>query len=312
MTALLYAPTLSYGMVYEDRNDLERFLAEPSLSALWAHPSRIVTAASFALSWLISPVQPWGYHLLSVVIHALNVGLLFALAVTCFEVWPAFVCAALFAVHPIQTEAVAYISARADLLMTTGVLLALLCAESERWLLMLVACVGAVAAKESGIVAGPLALLWAVGRWKRVPLWLCGLVTVGLCVGGVYIVAFHDLSMIDLGYTATETAKLWQLLSLVVVPVGLTIDHAQQWPAWWPWIAFVGTVALGCAALVSARPWSFGVLFVLIALAPRLLTPLVEGLHEHHLYLPLIGVSLAFVGAFSKGRYGVSEALSQA
>lgn len=311
VTVALYAPTLGYGFVYEDLNDPERFLAPPTRASLTA-PSRMMTGWTFGLSSLISPVEPMGYHLVSVGVHAVNVLLVFALASMVFDLWPAFVCAALFAVHPIQTEAVAYISARADLVMTTCVILALLCAEREHWLLMLVACVGALAAKESGIVAGPLALLWAMGRWKRIPAWLVGLGSLGLCVGAVYIIAFHHLSMLDLGYTARETAKLWQVLSLVIVPVGFTIDHAASFPPLWPWITLLSTLALGGYALVSARHWSFGVLFVLIALAPRLLTPLVEGLHEHHLYLPTVGLCLALVGSFSKGRYGISEALSQA
>lgn len=310
---VLYAPTLSYGFVYEDLNDPTRFIVPPTWEAMadrWWH--RGLTTWTFGLSGLISPMEPFGYHLVSVLLHALNTVLLFWLGVTVWPLWSAFVCALLFAVHPIQVEAVAYISARHDLTMTTCVLLALLAAEHERWFLMIVACVGAVLAKESGIVAGPLALMWALGR-KPLPLWLFKVSSVGILAGAVWLFWWHGLSRFDLTYTATETAKLWHLVSLVIVPFGLSIDHDySQWPALWPWIALVGTVGLGCAALVSTRRWSFAVLFTLVALAPRLLTPLVEGIHEHHLYLPMVGLTLALVGTFTKGSDGVSTSLSQA
>lgn len=295
----LYAPTLGYGFVYEDLNDIERFLAPPTWAGMFDRPNRILTAWTFALSGLISPMEPFGYHLISILIHALNTVLLFALGRMIWAgVWFPFVCALLFAVHPLQTESVAYISARADLLMTTGVLLALMAAERERWGWMLAACLFAVLAKESGVVAVPLALMWAIGR-RNVPVWLfmSAILVAGIATSAMF--TFYDLSGFSLPYTAQETAKLWHLMGKVLIPVGLSIDHDySQWPAAWPMVTLVGTVALGCLALTSPRQWSFGVLFVLVALAPRLLIPLVEGLHEHHLYLPLIGVCLAGVGSW--------------
>lgn len=301
----LYWPTLGYSWVFEDLNDVERFLAPPTWAGMFHRPNRILTTWTFGLSGLLSPMEPWGYHLVSVALHALNTVLLFAFCRMFWAVWPAFVCAALFAVHPIQTESVAYVSARADLVMTTFVLLALMAAERQRWSLLLLACLCAIGAKESGIVAAPLALLWAFGRWKAVPVWLfLSLLIAGLC-GASALFRFYHLSGVDLTYTAQETAKLWHLLGKVIVPIGLSIEHDySQWPAAWPMVTLIGTVGLLCAALVSSRRWSFGVLFVLIALAPRLLIPLVEGLHEHHLTLPMVGIVLAVVGTFQKDSYG--------
>lgn len=309
----LYWPALGYGWAYEDLNDPTRFLATPTLAGMFDRPNRIVTTWSFGLSWRISPVEPFGYHLISILIHALNTVLLFWLGrVIWAGVWLPFVCALVFAVHPLQTESVAYISARADLLMTTGVLLAVIAAERERWGWMLVACLFAVGAKESGIVAVPMALMWAIGR-RQVPVWLFVSALVLGLVGASAMFRFYDLSGFDLTYTAQETAKLWHLLGKVVIPIGLSIDHDYgQWPAAWPMVTLIGTVALGCLALTSPRQWSFGVLFVLVALSPRLLIPLVEGLHEHHLYLPLLGIALALVGSFAKGSDGISETLPQA
>ena len=298
----LYWPTLWYEFSYEDLNDPVRFLEPPSWVTMtddWQH--RIVTRWTFGVSSLISPVEPFGYHLVSILFHALNTVLLLLLARLVFGgVWWPFVGAAFFAVHPLQTEAVAYISARADLVMTTCVLLALIAAERERWGWMLVASAVACFAKESGLVAAPVALLWACARWKPVPLWLGALVIGGGGLGAIVVVGHYGVAGFDLAYTARETAKVWQMLGAVALPVGLSIDHAPM-PMVWAYVGLVAMVWAGCWACVSSRPWAFGLLFVLIALAPRLLIPLVEGLHEHHFYGPMAGIAIAIVGTLQKG-----------
>lgn len=302
----LYWPTLSYGFVYEDWNDPERFMQPFSLWAIeWTRLDRMATGWTFGLSAALSPREPWGYHAVSVGLHALNTVLLFAIGRQVWTgLWWPFVCAAVFAVHPIQTESVAYISARADLVMTTGVLVALLGAERERWGWMLTGCVLAVMGKESGIVATPLALVWALGRGKALPPWLFGSAVIGGLALTVWLALFHGLGAFDLAYTAQETAKLWHLLGLLVWPVGLSIDHDYgQWPTWWPAVTLVGTLLVSGLALISERAWAFGWSFLVIALAPRLLTPLVEGLHEHHLVTPMVGLSLALVASLAKGVY---------
>jgi hypothetical protein len=313
VTLGVYAPTLGYGFVYEDLNDTARFLAPSSWASTTDRGNRMLTSWTYALSGVISPMEPMGYHLISVVIHAVNVGLLVWLASMIFaEAWMVLLCAGVFALHPLQVESVAYISARPDLVMTTFVILALIAAERERWLWMLLACVCAVLAKESGIVAAPLALLWAFWRLKRVPAWIFFSAIAVLGAITPSLVTFYGLHGFSLAYTATETAKFWQLLSSVIVPVGFTIDHAASWPEAWPMVTLIGTVALVALSCVSAKPWTLGLWFVLVALSPRLLIPLVEGLHEHHLYLPLVGLMLAVAETLQKGRYGISEALPQA
>jgi tetratricopeptide (TPR) repeat protein len=62
-------------------------------------------------------LKPAGHHLTSVVLHALNVALVFLLLwqVT-GAVWRSFLVAALFAVHPLRVESVAWIAERKDVL----------------------------------------------------------------------------------------------------------------------------------------------------------------------------------------------------
>src|SRR3954464_9749849 len=96
---------------------------------------------SYALDYAVWGLAPYGYHATSLLLHLLNIGLLFAFArrasadhdegsgsrlVAGREFAVAFTAAVLLAVHPLMTQAVGYISARADLLSATFVLLALL------------------------------------------------------------------------------------------------------------------------------------------------------------------------------------------
>lgn len=67
--------------------------------------------------------QPGGYHRINFFIHAVNVLLVYALALRFIRrLWPSFFVAAIWAVHPVLTEAVTNIVGRADLLAATGLL----------------------------------------------------------------------------------------------------------------------------------------------------------------------------------------------
>jgi len=71
--------------------------------------------------------QPAGYHWINFLFHSVNVLAVFFLALRVVRRrWPAFFIAALWAVHPVLTEAVTNIVGRADLLAAMGVLAGLL------------------------------------------------------------------------------------------------------------------------------------------------------------------------------------------
>jgi len=60
---------------------------------------------------------PWGYHLTNVLLHAANSVLLFlVLWRMTGDLWPSAFAAALFAVHPLRVESVAWVSERKDVL----------------------------------------------------------------------------------------------------------------------------------------------------------------------------------------------------
>lgn len=126
---------------------------------------RPLTTFSYLFNYAIlgNGPRPAGYHWVNFAIHAVNVSLVFLLALVLLEgAAPAFAVAALWSLHPILTESVANIVGRADLLAAFGVLAGLLCylraaasSGSRRcaWLvaLTLAAAIG-IFSKESGIV----------------------------------------------------------------------------------------------------------------------------------------------------------------
>src|SRR5207249_190081 len=121
---------------------------------------------------------PFGFHLTNVLLHMANVVLLFVLAHRLAEdrlrrkstTAPnpdvvALTAAVLFAVHPMMTEAVGYISGRSEVLCGTFFLVAFLYARGwmlggpkSWWLLTVALWVAAVASKEIGVVL-PFVLL---------------------------------------------------------------------------------------------------------------------------------------------------------
>lgn len=80
---------------------------------------RPFTVLTFRLNYLLGGFQPWGYHLVNVLLHCLATALLVKLARQVLpksksSVGPA-ITGLIFAAHPIHTEAVAGIVGRADL-----------------------------------------------------------------------------------------------------------------------------------------------------------------------------------------------------
>ncbi|MBI2676593.1 MAG: tetratricopeptide repeat protein [Candidatus Yanofskybacteria bacterium] len=82
---------------------------------------------TFTLNYIISGVKPLLYHLTSNAIHIFNSVLVFWLIRRAFKKDPfAFLTALFFLIHPLQTEAITYISGRGDALAAMFMLLGLL------------------------------------------------------------------------------------------------------------------------------------------------------------------------------------------
>jgi tetratricopeptide (TPR) repeat protein len=123
---LCFANSLRNEFVFDDIylisiNKQIRFLNLPLLLSSY----RPIRDISYAIDFAIWGANPFGFHLSSILIHAANVLLVFSLVkrLTNDRISSALT-ALIFAVHPIQTDAVTYISGRRDVLFVSFYLLA--------------------------------------------------------------------------------------------------------------------------------------------------------------------------------------------
>lgn len=315
VTAWLYAPTLGYGFVYEDGHDLDAVTRPLSASLpIWAwKPARSLTQVSMRLTYDVFGLWPGAYHAGNLALHLLNGGVFYGLAASCLGSWAAVIAVGVFLLHPVQVEAVAYVSNRPDLLATTALLLGWRAVIAERW--WLVGLMGLVAflAKETAIVVLPLLALVAYWRGARVPSWAvlaCVPVTVAL---GAFLLLSYPLAF-DLRNALTQLTAFAWLLSRIVVPVGLTIDPDWNWitPMWMS--AAAGASAWLLVLAVRHRQ-ACGALLVgasVLVILPRMGVSLVEGLHFHHLYLlmPVVCLCLGALASAESDRHGISASLA--
>ena len=150
-----YARVLGGGFVFDDHVSAlslpVRNLATQARSLLPAllRGGRPVVDLSFALNYAAGGNDGWGFHAVNIAIHLATVLLVFAFTVRAFEMAGvsracglALAIAGVFVLHPLQSQAVSYVSQRAESLASAfylTVLLLLLAAERaastrRRWL----------------------------------------------------------------------------------------------------------------------------------------------------------------------------------
>ncbi len=136
-TIALYSPVIGHSFVVLDDHDYVvanahvhgglswntiKWAFASTEAANW-HP---LTWLSHALDYQLFALNPAGHHLDSVLIHALNAVLLFLLLFWGTKrVGPSLLVAALFAVHPLNVESVAWVAERKNVLSTLFFLLAI-------------------------------------------------------------------------------------------------------------------------------------------------------------------------------------------
>ena len=91
-----------------------------------AHHWNPITWLSLMLDGQLFGLNPAGFHLTNLMLHGLNTLLLLVLLARVIQnIWPAALVAALFALHPMHVEPVAWVTGRAYLLSTLWMLLAI-------------------------------------------------------------------------------------------------------------------------------------------------------------------------------------------
>jgi len=127
VTAMVYSNSLRNGFVQWD--DGEYVFNNPDIRQLngeslhkfftdfYLKMYSPVTLISYALDYRISQLEPAAYHRTNLIVHLLNVSLVFYFICLLTErTWIAGISALFFGIHPLHVESVAWISERKDLL----------------------------------------------------------------------------------------------------------------------------------------------------------------------------------------------------
>lgn len=198
----VFASFLAFGNSLDNefvRDDLSLIVSNPHIrswqqlptllvSDYWASVERIsdqlyrpLVMVSYLVNFAIGGTNPFGYHVVNLILHIFVVLGVYQLALRLQLRWEAAVLGALlFAVHPIHTEVVDPVTGRADLFSTLGVLFALnwyvdleqRVVHRRRWMLASWgAFAAALLAKESALVLPVLLVLYEAYAWGRKTDW---------------------------------------------------------------------------------------------------------------------------------------------
>lgn len=275
------------------------------------------------------------FHALNILLHFINVCLVFFLARATFKIrpWLAFSAALLWASHPLHVEAVTYMSATADPLHTLFILAALLSA-SRMWLASIFF-VLALLSKESGIVLLPLFITLLAVK-ARDPLnvknyfrsWPLFVIAIAYLIARKTVLDFDDTFTFYPEpniYTENISVRILTFLATLPKYFGLlvwpTVLHMERdFPVYVGFApAIVGgivilLVALGLVILdykKTVRAGSLAALWFFSAHIPHtgVLLPVNSFFLEHWMYLPSIGLILGFFYWLEQRKVNVKAAV---
>ncbi len=307
VTALVYRHVLMAGFVYEDMNWL------PTLGDPIAPGFLALVDVPWMAANRIGAGFPWAYHAMVLLVHLVNGLLLFQIA-TAFGLSPfAAVCAVgLFWLHPVNSEAVAYLSGARETLATFWLLLGLnvLLLPIGAFWRVLGLCLGlALGLTAKASMAPAVLLVPAVGAYlthqKRLAQ-IIGAAMLG-CVALLSVPVLsevarqsHSEGTVYLGlqgvthYAAFTSAALVRYLAMIPVPYGLSVDH--DWRAVnaiWTTLALGGLLVYGAALVLYWRrvPVLAAIsLWVVVAILPRFFVQQEEILNEHQIYFAFLPI----------------------
>ena len=361
LALLAFANSFEGDFVFDDIQEIE---SNPALHRLWPPweiltrsnaPARPLPYLSFAFDRSLWGTSPFGYHVTNLAIHIAGALALFGLARLTLSsprlagrfgphaVQLAAVIAAIWAVHPLQTQAVTYVYQRIESMAGMFCLVSLFCFASAAfggwsrpWLAGCVAAAaGAMASKETAVVLPLLIVSYDLffvadsprdirGRWRLyaalAATWL--ILGLHLLLERAKYQELQERTHSPLAYAATQPGVILHYLRLAFWPVGQSLDY--DWPiarspaAILPPLAAI-LLLLAATAFGSRRrqPWAWLGLAFFLALAPTSsIMPVEAAANEHRMYLPLaavvagvvLGAATLLAGREEAGGSGMDDA----
>ncbi len=288
---------------------------------------------SFMSDYFVWKQAPFGYHLTNFIFHLLNTFLVYALGrIFLGRQRPAFWAALMFAIHPIQTEAVTYIPSRVDLIGTFFYLSSWLffdravrVSSRSRLVVSVVLFCCALLSKEMTttlpIILLCYSLTFSADQRRRAfiyttPFWLL-------------IFAYLAVRMFFIPFTHHSPGSLlsnllWVLISsgwlvfsylwLLIYPHPLYMErvyHLVRSFADVRWILFpvlAGLLGIAFWKLRGKKMEQFLLAAGLLALLPVLnIVPIYPSMAEHYLYIPSVAFFILAAGLFDEGWMRLKE-----
>ncbi|RKY29161.1 MAG: hypothetical protein DRP74_09190 [Candidatus Omnitrophota bacterium] len=282
---------------------------------------RPLLMATFSFNYFFSGLNPLGYHITNIVFHFLNAVLLYILLKDFKPDLPFGLLLSvvlLFCAHPLNTEAVTYISSRSDLMVTMWISLGFLIYLKRKYLLSLLLYLAALLTKETAIIFPALIVSYdfiffklKVRSSKTDNRTLSSKVIFYICLVGLTLLYLFYRELI-FGYLA-ESAPIRSLYSNILTQSAVTLFYLRLflWPdpltlhhvfpvfdsLFRPFAAVSIAVLLMVAMLIfilrKRHPLiSMGLAWYLICLLPKFYARLNFVATEHHFYLPSFGIYL--------------------
>jgi protein O-mannosyl-transferase len=295
-----------------------------------------LTTLSHMLDCQLFGLQPGGHHVVNVLWHAANAVLLFlVLRQTTGSLWRSAFVAAVFAVHPLRAESVAWISERKDVL--SGFFFMLTIGAYDRYVkelraqgsrtktyygaVMVFLALGLMAKSMVATVPFVLLLLdyWPLGRMhnrreffallrEKIPLFV---LSGGICVAAALapgLLVAYRLPFADRAGNALVSYAVY--LRQMVFPAALATAYPllpQGEPARKVWLGLFLLTAISAAVIAFRKkcPWLLtGWLWYLGMLLPVIGIVQISGDCAHsdrYTYLPGIGIAIAVTWAVADG-----------
>ena len=336
-----YANSLGGPLIFDDYRSIIENATVHDLS--WTsvlHPQyqtpvagRPLANLSLALNWALSGTRAESYHLFNIAAHVMAALLLFAV-LRRIPPWPAtdelstdrvaLFCSLVWLLHPLNTEAVDYLTQRTESMVGVFYLLALYAAirawqDETGWRWPLVAVLAAwcgVATKEAMVTAPLMLLLWdrsfvthsfktAFERRGRLYLavasaWI--LFAVLSRETPFFSAEGFETSVSRWTYLVNQAPLIVRYLRLSVWPIGLVLDYGLPQPLSlvdvWPSALFLTIVAAATlVALVRTPRLGFWGAWFFVTLAPASsIVPIPSEVGaERRMYLPLVAVIVLLV-----------------
>lgn len=350
---LLYYPATRGPFVFDDSGSIVNNLSIRQLWPLWGSEEnpgplnppkatpvdgRPLVNFSLAVNYYFGKLDPFGYRVVHIVVHVLSAVLLWAIVARSLRLdyfqgqfdrvaEPlSFAAALVWALHPVNTECVVYVTQRTELMMGMFYLATLYCslrywnamqkATRATWLgLASLACLSGMLCKEM-MASAPVMLLlfertFIAGSLRRA-LSRSWRLYVGLALAWVYVLALysHGSRTPGAGFGQGVAAHVWWFtqakvlflyLKLSVWPWPLVIHYEipylQTVAEAWPWLLATGLLAIGTLVLLWRRSAvGFVAVWFVAVLSPTLVIPLVgETAVERRMYVPLAAIVPLFI-----------------